>query len=276
MIFPKVLNNGDSFSKVSDATLSNGCLLPSNLPPHPFPKHEPSEGLFICESEKVIRRALSAGYEPCSFLAETGRLTGEGSDILAKYADSLPVYIADEKTLRSLTGYALTGGMLCAMERKPLPPAEDLCKDLTKLAVLVNIENPTNVGAIFRSAAALGMDGVLLAGGSADPLYRRAARVSMGTVFQIPWTVTEDVPFRLLKSLGFATAAMALSDKSTSKDDPAFLKETKKAVILGNEGDGLPEDTIHKSDYIIKIPMARGVDSLNVAAASAVAFWSIR
>ena len=241
---------------------------------------EPEPGIFIAESPKVIERALDGGYEPLSFLIEEGTGNKETDRIFACCGDT-PVYTADRSVLLKLRGYSLTRGMLCAMRRRALPSVEDICRDARRVAVLENVMNPSNVGAIFRSAAALNIDGVLLTSGSSDPLYRRAVRVSMGTVFQIPWTYLSRSPsweekgVHLLKDLGFRTAAMALRSETVSIDDPRLMAEEKLAVILGAEGDGLTDATIEGSDYTICIPMAHGVDSLNVAAASAVAFWQL-
>lgn len=245
-------------------------------------RDRPEEGLFIAESPKVVMRALDAGYEPVSILAEDRHINGEAQEVLARCPD-IPVYTASFEVLTQLTGYKLTRGLLCAMRRRPLPRVEELCRRARRIAVLENVMNPTNVGAIIRSAAALNMDAVLLTPGCSNPLYRRAARVSMGTVFQIPWTFLEEEEagawpregMDYLKSLGFSTAAMALHDESVDIDDPVLRQEEKLAFILGTEGEGLQEETIAASDYTIKIPMSHGVDSLNVAAASAVAFWEL-
>ncbi len=245
-------------------------------------RDRPEEGLFIAESPKVVMRALDAGYEPVSILAEDRHINGEAREVLARCPD-IPVYTASFEVLTQLTGYKLTRGLLCAMRRRPLPRVEELCRRARRIAVLENVMNPTNVGAIIRSAAALNMDAVLLTPGCSNPLYRRAARVSMGTVFQIPWTFLEEEEagawpregMDYLKSLGFSTAAMALHDESVDIDDPVLRQEEKLALILGTEGEGLQEETIAASDYTIKIPMSHGVDSLNVAAASAVAFWEL-
>ena len=240
---------------------------------------DPANALFIAESPLVIGRALDAGCVPVSFLMEPQHITGKGAEILGRCDPDLPVYTASLEVLTQLTGFHLTRGMLCAMRRPPLPSVAEVCADARRIAVLENVMNPTNVGAIFRSAAALGMDAVLLTPGCSDPLYRRSARVSMGTVFQIPWTFTGDWPgegMEQLNRLGFRTAAMALSDDSVSIDDRRLMAEEKLAVILGSEGDGLTETTIARCDYTVKIPMYHGVDSLNVAAASAVAFWQLR
>ena len=235
-------------------------------------REHPEQGLFIAESPKVIERALDAGAEPVSFLMEDRHVEIQGKEILARCGQT-PVYTAPFDVLTQLTGYQLTRGMLCAMRRPPLPTVEAVCKNARRVAVLENVMNPTNVGAIFRSAAALGMDAVLLTPACTNPLYRRAIRVSMGTVFQVPWTWVDGV--ETLKALGFACAAMALRDDCVSVRDPRLQAEEKLAVVLGTEGDGLTDATIQACDYTIKIPMAHGVDSLNVAAASAVAFWQL-
>ena len=242
---------------------------------------EPEKGIFIAESPKVILRALDAGIQPLSLLMERKQIDGPARDVLARCGDA-PVYTADREVLAGLTGYALTRGVLCAMRRPALPGVEQLCAGARRVAVLEGIVDSTNVGAIFRSAAALGMDGVLLTPSCGDPLYRRAARVSMGTVFQIPWTRIGSQPadwpqsgLDKLRSLGFKTAAMALSDTSVSLEDPRLAAEDKLAIVLGTEGDGLAQTTISRCDYTVKIPMSHGVDSLNVAAASAVAFWQL-
>ena len=243
-------------------------------------KDHPEEGMFIAESPKVIERALNAGYTPVAVLVEKKQIEGEAASVLAR-CDEIPVYTAEFDVLAQLTGFKLTRGMLCAMRRRGLPEVEKVCQNAKKVAVLENVMNPTNVGAIFRSAAALNMDAVLLTGGCSDPLYRRAARVSMGTVFQIPWTyfdkktVWPQDGMKILQKLGFKTAAMALRDDSVGIDDKALRSEEKLAVILGTEGDGLASQTIADCDYTVKIPMSHGVDSLNVAAASAVAFWEL-
>lgn len=245
-----------------------------------FRYYEPDPGIFIAESPKVIERALNAGYEPISFLVEHKDLEGEAKYILDKYPE-IPVYTAEYDVLVKMTGYALARGLLCAMRRRRLPSAEDICRNTSRIAILENVVNPTNIGAIFRSAAALHMDAVLLTNGCSDPLYRRAARVSMGTVFQIPWTYFDkktswpEDGMRTVKDLGFKTVAMALREDSYSIDDPELLAEEKLAVILGTEGDGLASQTIADCDYTVMIPMSHGVDSLNVAAASAVAFWEL-
>ena len=243
---------------------------------------EPEKGIFIAESPKVILRALDAGYEPVSLLMEHRQLTGQGSGVLARCA-GIPVYTASRELLAELTGYPLTRGVLCAMRRPKLPSVEELCAGARRVAVLEGIVDSTNIGAIFRSAAALNMDAVLVTPTCSDPLYRRAVRVSMGTIFQVPWTRIGEEPsqwpaagLRRLRSLGFRTAAMALSDDSVSIDDPRLLAEERLAIVLGTEGDGLVARTIAACDYTVRIPMAHEVDSLNVAAASAVAFWQLR
>lgn len=242
--------------------------------------YEPDPGLFVGESLKVIDRALTAGYEPVSFLVEHKELEGEAGNLVTKYPE-IPVYTAEYEVLAKLTGYAMTRGVLAVMRRKELPSLEEVCQNARRIAVLENVVNPTNIGAIFRSAAALHMDAVLLSPGCCDPLYRRAARVSMGTVFQIPWTSFDKKiswpgqGMELLWKMGFKTAAMALRKDTVGIDDPALLGEPKLAVFLGNEGDGLLSETIEYSDYRVCIPMSHGVDSLNVAAASAVAFWEL-
>ncbi len=243
---------------------------------------EPEKGIFIAESPKVIHRALDAGYTPCSFLMERKHIEGQAKKLIARCGD-IPVYTADRAILAKLTGYELTRGILCAMRRPRLPCVEVLCANVHRVAVLEGIVDSTNIGAIFRSAAAMGMDAVLLTPTCCDPLCRRAVRVSMGTVFQIPWTFigsdASEWPLQgleHLQKLGFKTAAMALDNHSVGIDDPALMAEDKLAVVLGTEGDGLSPTTIAKCDYTVKIPMKNGVDSLNVAAAGAVAFWQLR
>ena len=242
--------------------------------------YEPAPGIFIAESPKVIERALEFGCEPISLLMEQKDFDTRGKNIIAK-CKNIPVYTAKIEVLEQITGYKLARGMLCAMHRPAMPSAEEVCKNARRIAVLENVVNPTNVGAIFRSAAALNMDAVLLTSACSDPLYRRAIRVSMGTVFQIPWTYFDKKTIwpqdgmQLLQNLGFKTAAMALRDDSVGIDDKALRSEEKMAVILGTEGDGLASQTIADCDYTVKIPMSHGVDSLNVAAASAVAFWEL-
>ncbi len=245
-------------------------------------KDHPEDGLFIAESPKVISRALDGGYEPVSVLVEKKQVLEDAETIavLGK-CGNVPVYTAEFEVLTKLTGFKLTRGMLCAMKRRRLPGLQEICNGCDRIAVLENVMNPTNVGAIFRSAAALHMDAVILTGGCSNPLYRRASRVSMGTVFQIPWTFVDnsviwpEEGMKILRELGFKTAAMALKEDSASIDDPELMKEDKLAVILGTEGDGLAPETIADCDYTVMIPMAHGVDSLNVAAASAVAFWQL-
>ena len=263
--------------------------------------YEPEIGLFIAESPNVILRALDAGYIPMSLLLERKHVDGQAREVIARCGD-VPVYTADLDILTQLVGYQLTRGVLCVMRRRQLPSVEEVCAGARRIAILENVMNPTNVGAIFRSAAALNMDAVLLTPACSDPLYRRAARVSMGTVFQVPWTYlsSEDikcpefgnevaqysksynpaakcakVDVELLRNLGFKTAAMALSDDSIRIDDPVLRSEQKLAIVLGTEGDGLSQNTIDNCDYTVRIPMSHGVDSLNVAAASAVAFWEL-
>lgn len=243
---------------------------------------EPEQGVFIAESPKVIRRALDGGCEPLALLMERRHLTGQGQELLER-CPQIPVYTADREVLAQLTGYTLTRGILCAMRRPRQAEVEALCAGARRIAVLEGIVDSTNIGAIFRSAAALHMDAVLLTPTCCDPLCRRAARVSMGTVFQVPWTyIGSDHThwphpgLERLKALGFRTAAMALSDRSVSIEDPALMAEERLAIILGTEGDGLAAETIAHCDYTVRIPMAHGVDSLNVAAASAVAFWQLR
>jgi tRNA G18 (ribose-2'-O)-methylase SpoU len=243
--------------------------------------HEPEMGLFIAESPKVIMRALDDGYVPVSFLVEQKHIEGEAREIIRRCAN-VPVYTAQTEVLSQLTGFPLTRGALCVMKRRKLPSLQEICAKAHRIAILENVVNPTNIGAIFRSAAALNIDAILLTPACSDPLYRRASRVSMGTVFQIPWTYLADkscqwpMPcLNQLKELGFKTAAMALSDKAVDIDDPQLMAEEKLAIVLGTEGDGLADSTIAQCDYTVCIPMSHGVDSLNVAAASAVAFWQL-
>ena len=257
----------DVYSRLTEAQLLN--------------RNCPEQGMFIAESPKVIERALDAGYIPVSMLVEKKHVHSEAKDIIAR-CDGIPVYTAEFDVLTQLTGFKLTRGMLCAMHRPALPAVADVCRGARRIAILENVVNPTNVGAIFRSAAALNMDAVLLTPACSNPLYRRALRVSMGTVFQVPWTFIggeeSDWPGRgmdMLREMGFKTAAMALSDQSVSIRDPRLQEEDRLAIILGTEGDGLADETIAQCDYTIRIPMSHGVDSLNVAAASAVAFWEL-
>lgn len=235
---------------------------------------DPEKGIFIAESPKVIRVALDAGYEPQAILCETKHITGDAADIIHRCGD-IPVYTGSRELLTQLTGYTLTRGVLCAMQRKRSQPIEEICKDARRIAVIHGVVDTTNIGAIFRSAAALGIDAVLLTRDSCDPLNRRAIRVSMGSVFLIPWTWTDD-PIKELHQMGFSTAALALTECSIPLDHPALKAESKLALIFGTEGDGLPQHTIEEADYVVRIPMAHGVDSLNVAAASAVVFWELR
>ena len=237
---------------------------------------EPEKGVFIAESPKVIRVALDAGYEPVALLCERRHLEGDAKDIIERVGD-IPIYTGVRELLAALTGYALTRGVLCALRRPQPQPLEEVCKGARRIVVIDGVVDTTNIGAIFRSAAALGMDAVLLTTNSCDPLNRRAVRVSMGSVFLVPWTWIDDTRLQvLLNSLGFKTAAMALTDNSVRLDDPRLAAEERLALIMGTEGDGLPHSTIAAADYVVRIPMAHGVDSLNVAAASAVAFWQLR
>lgn len=258
----------DMFARLTQAQLRN--------------RREPEKGIFIAESPKVIGYALDAGCEPVALLMERRQIEGQAQEIIARCGD-IPVYTAEREVLAGLTGFELTRGVLCAMRRPQLPTVEQLCANARRVAVLEGIVDATNVGAIFRSAAALHMDAVLITPTCCDPLHRRAARVSMGTVFQVPWTkigeTASDWPqagIQRLRELGFKTAAMALSDRAVSVDDPGLMAEEKLAIILGTEGDGLSNETIADCDYTVCIPMSHGVDSLNVAAASAVAFWQLR
>ena len=251
----------DVYSRLTEAQLKN--------------RLHPEDGLFIAESPVVIGYALDAGYEPVSLLMERRHITGKAAALIARCGD-IPVYTADQAMLSRLTGYPLTRGVLCAMRRPEPGSAEAVCAHARRVAVLEGIVDTTNVGAIFRSAAALGMDAVLLSPTCCDPLNRRAVRVSMGTVFQVPWARLGRWPDGTLNALGFKTAAMALSENAISIDDPALMAEPRLAIVLGTEGDGLAESTIARCDFTVKIPMAHGVDSLNVAAASAVAFWQLR
>ena len=244
---------------------------------------DPANALFIAESPLVIGRALDAGCVPVSFLMERKHVEGKASELLARCPADIPVYAAPLEVLEQLTGFKLTRGMLCAMRRPKLPTVEQVCARARRVAVLENVMNPTNIGAIFRSAAALNMDAVLLSSQGSDPLYRRAVRVSMGTVFQVPWATLGDSPadwpeagMARLHALGFKTAAMALDSRAVSIDDPALRAEPRLAIVLGTEGDGLARTTIAHCDYTVMIPMQHGVDSLNVAAAGAVAFWELR
>jgi len=249
----------DVYARFSEAQLLN--------------REHPEEGIFIAESPKVIDRALDAGCLPLSLLVEDRHVEGEAKEVLAR-CENVPAFAAPFDLLTRLTGFKLTRGLLCAMRRPACPSVEEVCRNARRVAVLENVMNPTNIGAIFRSAAALNMDAVLLTGGCSDPLYRRSIRVSMGTVFQVPWAWLEG-EIAQLKKLGFKTAAMALSDNSVTIRDKALLAEEKLAIVLGTEGDGLAEKTIADCDYTVRIPMTHGVDSLNVAAASAVAFWQL-
>lgn len=241
-------------------------------------RDRPKDGIFIAESPKVVERALEAGYEPISMLLEKKHVEGEAKHII-EMAGDIPVFVAEFDILTQITGFKLTRGVLCAMHRRDLPSPKEIYSSASRIAVLEDVMNPANVGAAIRSAAALGFDGILLTAECSNPLYRRAIRVSMGTVFQIPWTILrkEEWPSEInsLKECGFAIASMALKDNSVNIDDKQLNSEEKIAVVLGTEGEGLRDDTIESSDYVIKIPMGHGVDSLNVAAASAVAFWQL-
>ena len=233
---------------------------------------DPSRGIFIAESPKVIRVAIQAGYEPEALLCERKHITGDAADIIAKCGD-IPIYTGDRELLSQLTGYTLTRGVLCAMKRRPELSVADIVGKARRIVVIDGVVDTTNIGAIFRSAAALGIDAVLLTRNSCDPLNRRAVRVSMGSVFLVPWTWLDD--YATLRNLGFTTAAMALTDDSIKLDDPCLKAIEKLAIIMGTEGDGLPTQTIRDADYVIRIPMSHQVDSLNVAAAAAVAFWEL-
>lgn len=236
-------------------------------------RHEPDKGMFIAESPKVIERALDAGCIPVSILLEKKHIEGQGKDIIRRCGD-IPVYTAELDVLTQLTGFKLTRGMLCAMRRPEQKTVSEVCAGAHRIVVLENVVNPTNVGAIFRSAAALNMDGILLTPASSNPLYRRSIRVSMGTVFQIPWAFCEKENWLGdLHDMGFSTVAMALKEDSLSIDAPQLMQKERLAIVLGTEGDGLAPDTVANCDYTVRIPMAHGVDSLNVAAASAIAFW---
>ena len=236
---------------------------------------EPDKGIFIAESPKVIHVALDAGYKPLSLLCERRHITGDAASLIERCGD-IPVYTGERELLASLTGYTLTRGVLCAMCRPTPPPVADVCRDATRIVVIDGVTDTTNIGAIFRSAAALGIDAVLLTPTSCDPLNRRAVRVSMGTVFLVPWTWIEGEVTPTLNALGFRTAAMALSDDSIPLDDPSLKDMHRLALIMGTEGDGLAHNVITAADHVVRIPMQHGVDSLNVAAAAAVAFWELR
>lgn len=237
---------------------------------------EPEKGVFIVESPKVIRVALDAGMQPLAMLCERRHIDGDAADIVARCPEDMPVYSGEREVLAGLTGYTLTRGVLCAMRRPEPRSAAQVCRDARRVAVIDGVTDTTNIGAIFRSAAALGVDAVLLTPDACDPLNRRAVRVSMGTVFLVPWARTGSHVIDELRALGFRTAAMALSEDSVAVDDPALCAEDRLAIILGTEGDGLARNVIEGADYVVRIPMAHGVDSLNVAAASAVAFWQLR
>jgi tRNA G18 (ribose-2'-O)-methylase SpoU len=248
----------DIFASLTEAQLRN--------------RLDPTRGIFIAESPKVIRVALQAGYTPQALLCERKHITGDAADIIEKCGD-IPIYTGSRELLAQLTGYTLTRGVLCAMQRRPSPPVADVVQQARRIVVIDGVVDTTNIGAIFRSAAALGIDAVLLTRNACDPLNRRAVRVSMGSVFLVPWTWLDD--YTTLHDLGFTTAAMALTDDSIALDDPRLKQTEKLAIIMGTEGDGLPAQTIHDADYVIRIPMSHQVDSLNVAAAAAVAFWEL-
>lgn len=250
----------DLFSTLTEAQLRN--------------RIEPGKGIFIAESPKVISVALQAGYEPLALLCERKHINGDAASIIDQCAE-VPIYTGSRELLASLTGYTLTRGVLCAMRRPPEPSLNDVCANARRVVVIDGVVDTTNIGAIFRSAAALGVDAVLLTRNSCDPLNRRAVRVSMGSVFLLPWTWL-DGPISSLNALGFKTAAMALTDQSISIDDPTLKAEPRLAIVMGTEGDGLPHTTIAEADYVVRIPMSHNVDSLNVAAAAAVAFWELR
>lgn len=251
----------DIFSTLTEAQLRN--------------RLEPDKGIFIAESPKVIRVALDKGYHPLALLCEERHITGDAADIIARCGD-LPVYTGSRELLAMLTGYTLTRGVLCAMHRPQPLTVEEVCNGASRVVVIDGVVDTTNIGAIFRSAAALGIDSVLLTSSSCDPLNRRAVRVSMGSVFLVPWTRLPNDYQPLLRQLGFRTVAMALTDRSVSIDDASMMAEPRLAIIMGTEGDGLPREVIHSADYVARIPMSHQVDSLNVAAASAVAFWQLR
>lgn len=250
----------DIFASLTEAQLRN--------------RLDPQRGLFIAESPKVIHVALKAGYEPVALLCERKHITGDAAEIIARCGD-IPVYTGDREVLAQLTGYTLTRGVLCAMRRRPMLSVGEVCRKARRIVVIDGVVDTTNIGAIFRSAAALGIDGVLLTTDSCDPLNRRAIRVSMGSVFLVPWTWL-DGPVNRLHDWNFRTVAMALTDRSIPLDAPVLQQEPRLAIIMGTEGDGLPQETITSADYVVRIPMAHHVDSLNVAAAAAVAFWELR
>ena len=253
----------DVFYKLTEAQLCN--------------RLEPEKGLFVVESPKVIRVALDAGYEPVSMLMEEKHIYGDAADIVNRVGENIPIYTGDRVLLERLTGYKLTRGVLCAMRRPSVRDVQKVVENAHRIAVIDGVVDTTNIGAIFRSAAALGVDAVVLTTNSCDPLNRRAVRVSMGTVFLVPWAwMEEETGYELLKRMGFRTLALALTDRSVSLDDPILKSEPRLAIILGTEGDGLPHSVINDADYVVTIPMAHQVDSLNVAAASAVAFWELR
>ena len=278
------LSQNDKFAKTKTNTMPiieitsldhPGCELFGTLTEAQLRReYEPGKGIFIAESPKVINVALNSGYTPLALLCEQKHITGDAADIIARYGD-IPVYTGSRELLARLTGYTLTRGVLCAMRRPTEPPIEDICRNASRIVVIDGVVDTTNIGAIFRSAAALGIDAVLLTRNSCDPLNRRAVRVSMGSVFLVPWSWL-DGGIEQLHALGYATAAMALTDASIPIDHPALSTLPKLAIIMGTEGDGLPADTIAKATYVVRIPMSHNVDSLNVAAAAAVAFWELR
>lgn len=262
---------------INDSQLDIFAKLTENQLAHYY---EPEEGLFLAESLKILQRAINAGYEPVCALIED-RMVEEVQPLFSKFPE-VDVYTATFDVLTGITGYHMTGGVLCAMRRRQLPEVADICKGARRIAILEDVVNPTNIGAIFRNAAALGVDGILLSPGSCDPLYKRAIRVSMGTVFQIPWTFFEKREnvwpkegMTLIKDMGFSPVAMALDDRATTIDNPNLRSQEKIAVLLGSEGYGLKSETLARCDYTVMIPMSNGVDSLNVAAASALAFWEL-
>lgn len=274
------MHNSELFTEIKDLSAPELAIYNEQSEIRLYRINEPEPGIFIAESPKVIGRALDAGYEPISMLMDKKQTGGEAEPLLDRFEaeyPEVPVYVADDEVLTRITGFHLTRGVLCAMRRRALPSVSDICKNAKRIAVLENVTNPTNIGAIVRSAAALSMDAVLFTYDCSDPLYRRAIRVSMGTIFQVPWTFLPkgNAP-ELLREYGFKSVAMALRENSMSIDDERIQSEEKLAIFLGAEGDGLLDETIDSCDHCVMIPMAHGVDSLNVAAASAVAFWAVR
>ena len=274
------MRNSELFREIKDLSAPELAIYSEQSEIRLYRIYEPEPGIFIAESPKVIGRALDAGYEPISMLMDKKETSGEAEPLIerfeADYRDT-PIYVADDEVLTQITGFHLTRGVLCAMRRRALPSVSEVCENAKRVAVLENVTNPTNIGAIVRSAAALSMDAVLFTYDCSDPLYRRAIRVSMGTIFQVPWTFLPkgDAP-ALLREYGFKSVAMALRENSMSIDDKRIQAAEKLAIFLGAEGDGLLDETIESCDHTVMIPMAHGVDSLNVAAASAVAFWAVR